>query len=65
MIDHHKISAYHPHANRAIEYFNKTLIRDLTNICNLDQNDWDDKNPVILLHIERHTRDLQAKHPPG
>lgn len=48
MIDHHKISSYHPQFNGAIESLNKTLTKGLTKICNIDQNDWDDKIPAIL-----------------
>jgi hypothetical protein len=48
MIDHKKTTAYHPQANRAIKYFNKTLHKGLTKVCGLDRDDWDDKIPAIL-----------------
>ena len=45
---HHKTTAYHPQANGAIESFNKTLVKGLTKICNIDKDDWDEKIPTIL-----------------
>ena len=48
MIDHHKILAYHPQSNGAIESFNKTLTKGLTKICNIDKNEWGDKTLAIL-----------------
>lgn len=48
MIDHHKTSSYHLEANGAVESFNKTLTKGLTEICNVEKDDWDDKIPAIL-----------------
>lgn len=48
MINHHRISSYHPQANGAIESFNKTLTQGLTKICNIDKDYWDDKIPAVL-----------------
>ena len=48
LIDHHKTSTFHPQANVAMEYFNKTLTKGLTNICNMDKDDWDAKVPTVL-----------------
>ena len=39
LIDHHRTSTYYPQANGAIESFNKTLTKGLTNICNMDKDD--------------------------
>ena len=49
LIDHHRTSTYHPQDNGAVESFNKTLTKGLTKICNIDQDDWDEKNPCSIM----------------
>jgi hypothetical protein len=49
LIDHRKMTTYHPQENGAVESFNKTLAKGLTNICSIKKDDWDDKgscNPL-------------------
>jgi hypothetical protein len=48
LIDHRKMTAYHPQANGAVKSFNKTLHKGLTKICGINKYDWDDKIPAIL-----------------
>ena len=38
-IVHHKTTTYHPLTNGAVESFNKTLVKGLTKICNIDKDD--------------------------
>jgi hypothetical protein len=37
LIDHRRMTSYHPQANKAIEYFNKTLHKGLINICDINK----------------------------
>jgi hypothetical protein len=39
MINHIKITTYHPQANDAFESFKKTLHESLTKICGINKND--------------------------
>ena len=48
LIDHHRTSAYHPHANGVVESFKKTLTKGLTKICSMDKDGWDEKVPAVL-----------------
>jgi hypothetical protein len=48
LIDHIKMTTYHPKENGAFKSFNKTLHKGLTNICSINKDDWDDKIPAIL-----------------
>lgn len=48
IVDHHKISTYHPHSNGTIQSFNKTLNKGLTKVYSIDKSDWDDKILAIL-----------------
>ena len=47
-IQHKKSTPYHLQANETVEKFNKVLEHTLTNVCNVNHDDWDLKIPVIL-----------------
>jgi transposase InsO family protein len=48
LIDHIKTTTYHPQENGAVESFNKTLHKGLTNICGINNYVWDDKIHAVL-----------------
>jgi hypothetical protein len=71
LIDHRKMTSYHPQENGAVESFNKTLHKGLTKICGINKDDWDDKIPAILwayrstFKISTGTDSVQASLWPG
>jgi len=56
-----KISPCHPQANGVVESFNKNLSKVLTNMCNVDRPNWDEKVLVVLCHIKQHIRNQLDK----
>ena len=38
----------HPQENGAVEYFNKTLHKGLTKICDITKDNWDENIPIVL-----------------
>ena len=61
LIDNHRTSAYHPQANGAIEYFNKTLTKGLTKIYSMVKDDWMTKSLQCCGPIEQHTKQKLTK----
>ena len=47
-IQHREMTPYHPQANGMVEAFNKVLENALTKVCNVRQDDWDQKVSVVL-----------------
>jgi transposase InsO family protein len=47
-VHHQKITPYHPHSNGTVEASNKILENTLTNIYNINRDNWDPKTPVVL-----------------
>jgi hypothetical protein len=48
LIDHRKMTTYHPQANRAVKSFNKKIHKGITNICGINKDEWDNNIPTIL-----------------
>jgi hypothetical protein len=47
MIDHKKISPYHPQDNGVVDSFNKIIHKGLTKLCGVDIDDWDTRYPLF------------------
>jgi transposase InsO family protein len=63
LIQHHKSSPYHPHANGTVEAFNKILERGLTKVCCANREEWDDIVPVVLWAFRTTTKKLHMYTP--
>jgi transposase InsO family protein len=62
IIQHHKISPYHPQANGIVEAFNKILEIGMTKVCCANKEDWDDIVPIFLWDYRTTTKVAQV-HP--
>jgi transposase InsO family protein len=58
LIQHHKSSPYHPEANGTIEAFNNILERGLKKVYCTNQEDWDNRVPVVLWVYRTTTTEL-------
>jgi len=63
MIHHHKNTAYHPQANGMVEALIKILKYDLTKVCNVQRDDWDQRIPTVLWEYQPTYKRL-TKHTP-
>ena len=62
-IQHNNMTPYHPQENGMVEAFKKILENELTKVCNVCRDDWDQKVSVLLWEYCTSCKRLKRHYP--